>query len=354
MWILSSREKVLDIWCEVFMESFRAYLKQTKIFFIACVFMAAVSTAVICLYQLPLEAAVYLAVLWLGAGAAVFLYGYACYRQKVQNLILVEKAPEINLDRLGETTDEVELLYRDIIRKLDGMRMGAETERQRSLEEMTDYYTMWAHQIKTPITGLKLLLDQEEKRVEHEEDVKKLRQMKEELFSIEDYVGMNLEYIRLDSLNADLSVEECHLETLVKKEVMHFSQMFIARQLSIQMENLDHIVISDSKWLAFVLDQILSNALKYTKKGGICISAKEQDKKVYLMIQDTGIGIAKEDLPRILEKAFTGFNGHVDHKATGIGLYLSKQILDRLGHRIKITSQVGKGTCVTLCFLTKM
>ena len=106
------------------MESFRAYLKQTKIFFIACVFMAAVSTAVICLYQLPLEAAVYLAVLWLGAGAAVFLYGYACYRQKVQNLILVEKAPEINLDRLGETTDEVELLYRDIIRKLDGMRMG--------------------------------------------------------------------------------------------------------------------------------------------------------------------------------------------------------------------------------------
>lgn len=119
------------------MESFRAYLKQTKIFFIACVFMAAVSTAVICLYQLPLEAAVYLAVLWLGAGAAVFLYGYACYRQKVQNLILVEKAPEINLDRLGETTDEVELLYRDIIRKLDGMRMGAETERQRSLEEMT-------------------------------------------------------------------------------------------------------------------------------------------------------------------------------------------------------------------------
>ena len=198
------------------------------------------------------------------------------------------------------------------------------------------------------------MLDQEEKRVEHEEDVKKLRQMKEELFSIEDYVGMNLEYIRLDSLNADLSVEECHLETLVKKEVMHFSQMFIARQLSIQMENLDHIVISDSKWLAFVLDQILSNALKYTKKGGICISAKEQDKKVYLMIQDTGIGIAKEDLPRIFEKAFTGFNGHVDHKATGIGLYLSKQILDRLGHRIKITSQVGKGTCVTLCFLTKM
>lgn len=145
--------------------------------------MAAVSTAVICLYQLPLEAAVYLAVLWLGAGAAVFLYGYACYRQKVQNLILVEKAPEINLDRLGETTDEVELLYRDIIRKLDGMRMGAETERQRSLEEMTDYYTMWAHQIKTPIFALRLLL-----REEPEENRESLAQ----LFRIEQYVEMVL------------------------------------------------------------------------------------------------------------------------------------------------------------------
>ena len=181
------------------MKSFRAYLKQTKIFFIACVFMAAVSTAVICLYQLPLEAAVYLAVLWLGAGAAVFLYGYACYRQKVQNLILVEKAPEINLGRLGETTDEVELLYRDIIRKLDGMRMGAETERQRSLEEMTDYYTMWAHQIKTPIFALRLLI-----REEPEENRESLAQ----LFRIEQYVEMVLGYLRTEDMSADLKLTD--------------------------------------------------------------------------------------------------------------------------------------------------
>ena len=144
------------------------------------------------------------------------------------------------------------------------------------------------------------------------------------------------------------------METLVKKEVMHFSQMFIARQLSIQMENLDHIVISDSKWLAFVLDQILSNALKYTKKVEFAFSQRSRIKGVSY---DTGYRnrYCKKKICRVfLKKAFTGFNGHVDHKATGIGLYLSKQILDRLGHRIKITSQVGKGTCVTLCFPYKM
>lgn len=226
MWILSSREKVLDIWCEVFMESFRAYLKQTKIFFIACVFMAAVSTAVICLYQLPLEAAVYLAVLWLGAGAAVFLYGYACYRQKVQNLILVEKAPEINLGRLGETTDEVELLYRDIIRKLDGMRMGAETERQRSLEEMTDYYTMWAHQIKTPIFALRLLI-----REEPEENRESLAQ----LFRIEQYVEMVLGYLRTEDMSADLKLTRCSLDRIIREQIHKYAGIFVSKKLSLYM-----------------------------------------------------------------------------------------------------------------------
>ena len=203
------------------MESFRAYLKQTKIFFIACVFMAAVSTAVICLYQLPLEAAVYLAVLWLGAGAAVFLYGYACYRQKVQNLILVEKAPEINLDRLGETTDEVELLYRDIIRKLDGMRMGAETERQRSLEEMTDYYTMWAHQIKTPIFALRLLL-----REEPEEN----RESGAQLFRIEQYVEMVLGYLRTEDMSADLKLTRCSLDRIIREQIHKYAGIFVSKK----------------------------------------------------------------------------------------------------------------------------
>lgn len=306
------------------MESFRAYLKQTKIFFIACVFMAAVSTAVICLYQLPLEAAVYLAVLWLGAGAAVFLYGYACYRQKVQNLILVEKAPEINLDRLGETTDEVELLYRDIIRKLDGMRMGAETERQRSLEEMTDYYTMWAHQIKTPIFALRLLL-----REEPEEN----RESGAQLFRIEQYVEMVLGYLRTEDMSADLKLTRCSLDRIIREQIHKYAGIFVSKKLSLSYEGTDAIVLTDEKWLGFVIGQILSNALKYTRTGGI--------------------GIQPEDLPRIFEKGYTGVNGREDNRATGIGLYLSRKILRKLGHEITVDSQVDKGTEVRMSLWKK-
>lgn len=302
------------------------------------------------LYQIPIQTILYCAEF-----AAVIVFCSMCveyyryYKSFCARKRLLQSV-EYNAEELPQAVNHMEEEYRQVIRQLLKEKKEEVDKKEISYQELKDYIMMWAHQIKTPITGLKLLLDQEENRVENEEDVRVLRQMKEELFSIEAYVGMNLEYIRLDSLNADLSVEECHLDTFVKKEVMHFSQMFIARQLSIQIENLDHIVITDSKWLAFVLDQILSNALKYTKKGGIRIYTESESKKVYLIIQDTGIGIAREDLPRIFEKAFTGFNGHVDHKATGIGLYLSKQILDRLGHSIEITSQVGKGTRVKIGF----
>lgn len=312
-----------------------------------------------------LEAAVYLAVLWLGAGAAVFLYGYACYRQKVQNLILVEKAPEINLGRLGETTDEVELLYRDIIRKLDGMRMGAETERQRSLEEMTDYYTMWAHQIKTPIFALRLLI-----REEPEENRESLAQ----LFRIEQYVEMVLGYLRTEDMSADLKLTRCSLDRIIREQIHKYAGIFVSKKLSLSYEGTDAIVLTDEKWLGFVIGQILSNALKYTRTGGIEIWLEDErgnrvsenpnlkqntapgicnTAPATLVIADSGIGIQPEDLPRIFEKGYTGVNGREDNRATGIGLYLSRKILRKLGHEITVDSQVDKGTEVRMSLWKK-
>ena len=338
------------------MELLRAYLKQTKIFLIAFVFAVAASAAVVCLYQLPAEAVIYMAVLWLGAGAAAFLYGYVRYRQKAQTLCLVEKAPEINLDRLDETTDEVELLYREIIRKLDGMRMEVETDRQRSLEEMTDYYTMWAHQIKTPIFALRLLL-QENPTVNKEALT--------ELFKIEQYVEMVLGYLRTEDMSSDLKLSRCALDSIIREQIHKYAGIFVSRKLSLTYEGISENVLTDEKWLEFVIGQILSNALKYTRTGGIRISLKDvpgnsqntedisnmiSPSPVTLIIEDTGIGIRKEDLPRIFEKGYTGVNGRENNRATGIGLYLSKKIMKRLGHRIYVTSEEGKGTKVFLEF----
>ena len=258
---------------------------------------------------------------------------------KAQNLILVEKAPEINLGRLGETTDEVELLYRDIIRKLDGMRMGAETERQRSLEEMTDYYTMWAHQIKTPIFALRLLL-----REEPEENRESLAQ----LFRIEQYVEMVLGYLRTEDMSADLKLTRCSLDRIIREQIHKYAGIFVSKKLSLSYEGTDAIVLTDEKWLGFVIGQILSNALKYTRTGGIEIWLEDErgnrvsenpnlkqntapgicnTAPATLVIADSGIGIQPEDLPRIFEKGYTGVNGREDNRATGIGLYLSRKIL---------------------------
>ena len=310
-------------------------MKQTKIFLIAFVFAVAASAAVVCLYQLPAEAVIYMAVLWLGAGAAAFLYGYVRYRQKVQTLCLVEKAPEINLDRLNEPTDEVELVYREIIRKLDSMRMGAETDRQRYLEEMTDYYTMWAHQIKTPIFALRLLLQEEPERN---------RESLAQLFRIEQYVKL----------------ARCSLDRIIREQIHKYAGIFVAKKLSLSYEGTDATVLTDEKWLGFVIGQILSNALKYTRTGSIEIWLEDERGKrtsntapAILVIADTGIGIQAEDLPRIFEKGYTGVNGREDNRATGIGLYLSRKILKKLGHEITVDSQVDKGTEVRLSLWKK-
>ena len=199
---------------------------------------------------------------------------------------------------------------------------------------MTDYYTLWAHQIKTPIAAMRLLL-QEESRPE----------LEGELLKIEQYVEMVLGYLRLGSDSTDYVFRECGLDALVRQSVRKYARLFILKKISLDFQETGRTVLTDEKWLSFVVEQLLSNAVKYTPEGGLV--------RVYgdgetLVIADSGIGIRPEDLPRVFEKGFTGFNGREDKKSTGIGLYLCRQVLDRLNHRISITSRLGQGTLVRL------
>lgn len=256
---------------------------------------------------------------------------------------------EYNIQDLEPSYEKMEQDYRELLLQLLQEKKKEKREMGLRYQELKEYIMMWAHQIKTPITVLKLLLQKMEEDMNlGEKERKQLRSMKEELFAVESYVAMNLEYIRLDSLNADLSIGECTLEKVVKAEVSRFSSFFITKKLFVKIEDVNQTVITDEKWFSFVLGQILSNAVKYTKKGGVTITGMECEDGVVLSVKDTGVGIAKEDIPRLFEKAFTGYNGHIDKRATGIGLYLSKKILDRLGHRITIRSEPGVGTCVEI------
>ena len=202
---------------------------------------------------------------------------------------------------------------------------------------MIDYYTVWAHQIKTPIASMRLHLQNEDSALS--------RTLTSDLHRIEQYVEMVLTFLRLNSESTDYVIKEYDLDKIIKGAVKKFSSDFISRKLSLVYEPLNTTVITDEKWLSFVIEQVLSNALKYTPTGSIIITL--ENKKV-LRIRDTGIGIAPEDLPRVFENGYTGYNGRVDKKASGIGLYLCKRICDNLGHAITARSIVGLGTIIDI------
>lgn len=319
------------------MKLFPDYLNKIKFHILLMLFPTILTGIIFLLYQLPLEPILYITILWILTGLGACAVSFHNYRKKVHNLQIITAAPDINLSRMKSPSNEAETLQQEIMLSLNHMRMDAETASQKTLEEMTDYYTMWAHQIKTPIFALRLLL---------QENPTANKEALTELFKIEQYVEMVLGYLRTEDMSSDLKLTRCSLDSIIREQIHKYARIFVLKKLSLTYEEISENVLTDEKWLGFVIGQILSNALKYTRTGGIRISLKEDT----LIIEDTGIGIRKEDLPRIFEKGYTGVNGRENNRATGIGLYLSRKIMKRLGHRIYITSEEGKGTKVFLEF----
>lgn len=238
-----------------------------------------------------------------------------------------------------EPSNLLEQDYTDTAKGLHACFRQAKDDLANAHSKNLEYYTLWVHQIKTPISALRLVLqntpDSPEKTV-----------MLQELFGIERYTELALQYTRIGSIASDLVIEQCDLDSIVRDCVRKYALPFIYKKLSIDMEGLSEAVVSDAKWLRFIIEQLLSNAVKYTKEGGVKIYYH----KGVLVIQDSGIGIRPEDLPRIFEKGYTGYNGRVDNRASGIGLYLSKKVADALSIDISVESTLNKGTQVTLRF----
>lgn len=223
--------------------------------------------------------------------------------------------------------------YQTLVRALDERARRAETETDARMRAMIDYYTLWAHQIKTPISAMRLTLQSE--------DSDTARRLSSDLRRVEQYVEMVMVYLRLDSESTDFVIRTYDLDGIIRAAVRPFAGEFIGRRLQLHYEPLDYRAVTDEKWLGFVIGQVLSNALKYTSRGGITISMPEHG---ILSIRDTGMGIAPEDLPRIFERGYTGCNGRTDRRSSGIGLYLCRRVCDALGHTITARSAPGEGT----------
>ncbi len=319
---------------------FLSYIKdKRKLFLLAAVWALAMG-AVYWLYDLPWEPFVYGVAICLATGLlAAVLDGYGYWNRHRRLLRLSREAQQGIFDfaapRNLEEADYINLLKK-VWQEKENCVMEAGRERQESL----DYYTLWTHQIKTPIAAMRLILQ--------EQDTQTSRDLQAELFKTEQYVEMALSYVRLGSDSTDYVFRKYSLDSLVRQAVRKYASLFIQKKIKLHLEPLDIQAVTDEKWLTFALGQVLSNALKYTAKGSISIYG-QSDKT--LVIADTGIGIAPEDLPRIWEKGFTGCNGRKDQRATGIGLYLCKRILENLSHSIRVESRPGEGTKVYIGFL---
>ncbi len=297
------------------------------------------------LYHVSLEPVLYASLLTCTLAFLFSVYDFYKFYNKHVYLCDILNGVEEKLDNLPENKSLIEKDYQSIIISLHKNTLELEHKVNSNYSEMIDYYTMWVHQIKTPISALYMILQSMDSS-----EYKKI--MNQELFKIEEYVEMVLNYLRLESMSDDLRLEEYCLNEIVHDVVKKYAVIFINKKISLDLEELDYKMITDKKWINFVLEQILSNALKYTNNGKISVYM-DKKRTDTLIIKDTGIGIKKEDIFRVFERGFTGYNGRMNKKSTGIGLYLCKEILNNLSNKIFITSEVGKGTEVAIDFSRK-
>ncbi len=310
------------------MELLLGYLKSRIKILILILFIALLFVGSDILFEVPLIVALYPFLLSLVVLVIAGAIDYALFLRKHRSLLISD---------LPETGNVIEKDYQEIIRFLQEESEQQKKDASSDYNNMVDYYTVWAHQIKTPIAAMRLTLQSE--------DSDTARKLMGDLNRIESYVEMVLTFLRLDSDSTDYVIREYDLDEIIRPAVRKFSREFILKKLKLEYETIEYKTITDSKWLSFILEQIISNGVKYTSSGGIHIYMETPG---ILCIEDTGIGISSEDLPRIFENGYTGFNGREDKRASGIGLYLCKRIADNLGHKISAESAPGVGTKMIL------
>ena len=309
------------------------YLKSRMKIIILVAGLLLVFSSAYFLFDMPLITVLYPLILSAFILMVVGIVDYILVRKRHMQLSFQESLPEELTDFLPESASLIEQDYQLIIEKLKEDEKVSRNQVISDYNNMVEYYTIWAHQIKTPIASMRLTLQSDDSELS--------RKIQADLVRIEEYVEMVLTFLRLDSDSTDYLIKEVELDGMIRPAIRKFKSDFIQKKLSVNYEPLEAKVLTDEKWLSFVIEQIISNAVKYTTTGGISISLSED--KV-LCVEDSGIGINPEDLPRIFENGYTGFNGREQKEASGIGLYLCRRICENLGHKIWAESTPGEGT----------
>ncbi|WP_373808317.1 sensor histidine kinase [Streptococcus ferus] len=285
------------------------------------------------LYRLPL---VYFQTSFIFVSTILILLSlglYYCFYQKMTSLHFFLAVA--NLDNLNQLEQPSDKAYQKIIAALIQKEAEAALVYQSDQDKMQQMIKLWSHQMKIPLATLSLM--EQTNQLEKES-------VRQQILRLENNLSRLMNYIKFNQNQSDFRFASVSMRDILVDLVKKNQVLYRQKDLSLTIEG-DWILKSDKKWLSFSLAQILDNAIKYNKPGGK-VSIRIQDKSV--CIQDTGIGILAEDIPRIFEEGFTGYNGHEHQKATGLGLYMTKQILNHLEFDISIQSQVDQGTKVLI------
>ncbi|MBR5648692.1 sensor histidine kinase [Pseudobutyrivibrio sp.] len=324
------------------MKLFGTYIKSIIGGVLIFIFLFALLALSFFLYELPLRAVIYPILLCSFIGLLYVIYRYYVFYKRHKEIEELKNTATELIEFMPNSYGGLDDDYCQVIENLVAdKRKDIEAVREET-GKLLDYYTLWVHQIKTPIASMRLRLQREDSELS--------RSLLSDLGRIERYVEMVITYLRLEGSGSDYIFKEYDLDSIIGDVVKKFAGDFILRKLKLNYRPVEKKVLTDEKWLSFVIDQVLSNALKYTKQGEISIYLEEP---LTLCIADTGIGISPEDLPRIFERNYTGVRGRADKRASGLGLYLCNRICKNLNHEISAESQVGQGTKIKINLETK-
>ena len=316
------------------------YLKMKKTSIIGILGVYAILFVFVYLYRIPIEVILYPFILTIVFVLMVLLFDYIKYKEKVNKISQI--CNDISSCYSVKINDKniFDEYYLDIINELLKENRKQVSQIQKKVSDINDYFSIWVHQIKTPIASMKLKIDNEQMD---------LLQLASDLNRIDHYVDLVLSFLKFDEEKIDLYFRKTDVDRIMRESLKKFSNDFIIKKIRLDYKLSKRELLTDEKWLSFVFDQLLSNALKYTDKGTISIY---YDGDSCLCIKDSGIGIALADMERLFEKGFTGYNGRQYKKASGIGLYMCKRMCDKLNIAISIESIVNEYTLVKLKFLS--